>query len=109
MITSEERDWIIPETIKPGSVYANPKAHKENIPYRYIISARGSATEKLAKWAEIQLKTHSRKHRAYLKDTTDFLKFIEDVNIRKGPMDERTTILTTRDTKHLLDETQSNI
>ena len=97
VITSEEREWIIPETIKPGRVYANPKAHKENIPYRYIISARGSAAEKLGRWTEIQLKSHSRKHGVYLKDTTDFLKFIEDVNIRKGPMDERTTILTTKD------------
>ena len=31
-----------------------------------------------------------------MKDTTDFLKFVEDVNIRKGPMDE-STVLTTRD------------
>ena len=32
-----------------------------------------------------------------MKDTTDFLKFVEDVKIRKGPMDELTTVLTTRD------------
>ena len=97
VISSEMRDWIIPEKVKPGNVYANPKAHKEHLPYRFIISARGSATEKLARWTEIQLKNHSRKHKAYLKDTTDSLKFVEDVNIRKGPMDELTTVLTTRD------------
>ena len=78
-------------------MHANPKAHKEHLTYRFIISARGSATETLARWTEIQLKSHSRKHKAYLKDTTDFLKFVEDVNIRKGLMDELTTVLTTRD------------
>ena len=31
-----------------------------------------------------------------VKDTTDFLKCIEDVNIRKGPFDEMKTVLTTR-------------
>ena len=43
------------------------------------------------------LEPFKKAYRACLKDTTDFLKFIKDVNIRKGRMDELTTTLTTRD------------
>ena len=93
MISEEEMDW------KPGNVYANPKAHK-GLPYRYVISARGTAMGKLAKWSEIKLKSQARKRPAYLQDTTDFLKFIEDINIRKGPFDEMKTVLTTRDVEN---------
>ena len=93
-------DWIIPAKVKPGNVHTNPKAHKEGLPYRYAISARETAMEKLARWSEFMLKSHARKHSAYLKDTTDFLKFIEDINIWKGPSDEMKTVLTTRDVEN---------
>ena len=32
-----------------------------------------------------------------MKDTTHFLRFIEDINIRKGPLDELNTVVVTRD------------
>ena len=76
---------------------ANPKAHRRDLPYQYIISAEGSATENLARWTEIKLQKFSRMHPAYLKDTTNFLRFIEDINIRKGSLDELNTVLVTRD------------
>ena len=68
--------------------------------YRYVISARETAVEKLARWSEFKLKSHARKHPAYLKDTTDFLKCIEDINVRKGPFDEMKTVLATRDVEN---------
>ena len=40
VISEEEMNWIIPAKVRPGNVHANPKAHKEGLPYRYIISAR---------------------------------------------------------------------
>ena len=46
VISEEEMNWIIPPKVKPGNVYANLKAHKEDLLYRYIISARGTAMEK---------------------------------------------------------------
>ena len=100
VISEEEMNWIIPAKVKPGNVYPNPKAHKEGLPYRYIISARGTAMEKLARWSEFKLKSHAKKHPAYLKDTTDFLKCMEDINIRKGPFDEMKTVLSTRDVEN---------
>ena len=36
VISSQMRDWIMPEKVKPGNVYANPKADKEYLLYRFI-------------------------------------------------------------------------
>ena len=97
VISEEEKEWIIPKEVRPANVYVNPKAHRRDLPYRYIISAKGSATENLARWIEIKLKKFSGMHPAYLEDTRHFLRFIEDINIRKGPLDELNTVLVTRD------------
>ena len=96
VISEEEKEWIIPKEVRPANVYANPKAHRRDLPYRYIISAKGSATENLARWIEIKLKKFSGMHPAYLEDTRHFLRLIEDINIRKGPLDELNTVLVTR-------------
>ena len=48
VISEEEKDWVIVNQPKPTRLYANIKTHKENWPYRFILSSRGSATEKLA-------------------------------------------------------------
>ena len=51
-----ECDWIVAGNPKPAKLYANIKTHKTNWPYRFIMSAKGTATKNLAKWLEIQLK-----------------------------------------------------
>ena len=97
VISSDVANWIPPLTAIPATIHANPKTHKVDIPYRFIISTRGAATQNIGIWTELQLKSASQQHPAYLKDTTSLLQFIEDVNIRNGPMEYGTTILTTRD------------
>ena len=64
-LTKEEVEWINKKEVTSGKVYANVKTHKENNPYRYIVSARGTAIENLARWVEYQLKELSRQHPAY--------------------------------------------
>ena len=91
------KNWVIPENVKPAEVHGNLKTHKKGVPYRYIISLFGTATENLARWSEYHLKEHSQGHKAYQRDSKSFLNFIEDVNIRKAPLDHMTTILTSRD------------
>ena len=91
------KDWIIPNEVKPAQIHANLKTHKKNVPYRHIVSLFGTATENLARWSEIFLKEHAQGHPAYLKDTKDFLAHVEDINIRKAPLEEMSTIITTRD------------
>ena len=36
VISEEEKEWIIPKEVRPANVYANPKAHRRDLPYRYI-------------------------------------------------------------------------
>ena len=55
-IDDEVRSRVTNENPKPANLYANIKTHKDNWPYRFIISARNTATENLARWLEIKLK-----------------------------------------------------
>ena len=97
IITEEERDWVIVEKARPGTIYGNIKVHKENWPLRYIMSCNGTSMEKLARWVEFKLKESARSHPAFLKDTSDFLKFTEDVNDTQGPFEKEKMLLITRD------------
>ena len=96
-IGEEEREWITSVNSKPAKIHANIKTHKRNWPYRYIISCIGTPIENLAKWVEYHLKLLSRQHKAYIKDTTHFLNYLEDVNISKGPFNADSVLLVTRD------------
>ena len=80
VISTEVSDWVRAVNPKPALIYANVKTHKENWPYRYIMSARGTAMEKLAKWIEIQLKPFAQIHAAYIRDTLSFLQHLEKLN-----------------------------
>ena len=83
-----------------AKAYANIKTHKQGWPYRYIISCRGSAIEKLGRWVECQLKNPAQKHQTYLKDTKHFLNFIEDLNENQGPFKKDEIIMVSRDTEN---------
>ena len=54
-----------------GKVYANVKTPKENKPYRFIVSAKTTTIENLARWIEYQLKELSSQHPACLQDTRE--------------------------------------
>ena len=75
-----ECDWIVAHNPKPAKLYANITTHKTNWPYRFIMSAKGTATENLAKWLEIPLKPYARMQGAYIKDTKSFLLHLEHLN-----------------------------
>ena len=70
---------------RPALIYANVKTHKKNWPYRYIMSARSTATENLAKWIEIQLKPFAQIHAAYIRDTKSFFQHLEELNEKWAP------------------------
>ena len=86
--------WIVVENPKPAKLYANVKTHKENWPYRFIMSSRGTATENLARWLEIQVKPCARLHEAYIKDTKSFLRHLEELNDTRAPFKESTKLLS---------------
>ena len=89
-----ECDWIVAGNPKPAKLYANIKTHKTNWPYRFIMSAKGTAMENLAKWLEIQLKPYARKHGAYIKDTKSFLLHLEHLNDMRAPFKDGTKLIS---------------
>ena len=79
VLSSEEANWVRIDNPKPARLYANIKIHKNGWPFRFILSARGSAAENLARWVECQLRVIATKHKAYIKDTKSFLLYLEDL------------------------------
>ena len=96
-LSKEEVNWINKEETNPGKVYANIKTHKPDNPYRFIVSANGTAIENLARWIEYHLKDLSGKHKAYLKDTKAFLRYIDHKNIEQGPFEKEKLWMVSRD------------
>ena len=79
-ISTEVSDWVRVVNPKPALIYANVKAHKKKWPYRYIMLARDTARENLAKWIEIPLKPFAQIHAGYIRDTKSFLQHLEELN-----------------------------
>ena len=48
VLLNEEANWVSIDNSKPARLYANIKTHNNGRPFRFILSARGSATENLA-------------------------------------------------------------
>ena len=98
-IGEEELSWITCSDPRSGKTYANIKTHKDQWPYRYIISSIGTAIENLARWIEFHLKLLARSHPAYIKDTDHFLNYIEGINLKEGPFEPNSVVLVLGDIK----------
>ena len=94
VLSSEEANWVRIDNPKPARLYANIKTHKNVWPFRFILSARGSATENLARWVECQFKVIATKHKTYIKDTKSFLLYLEDLNKEKAQFPPHARMLT---------------
>ena len=57
------------------------------------MSSRGTATERLAKWLEYQLKPFAKIHDAYIKDTKSFLLYLEHLSLTTALFKEGTNLL----------------
>ena len=70
----------MPTNTQPGVVKANPKAHEKDMPMRTIISTKQHpTTTQIAEVAEKELEEYVSKLPSYVKDTTDFLRIIEQM------------------------------
>ena len=92
-ITSELADWITDVEPKPGVAFGNIKTHKEGNPLRLITSCCGTAIERLSAFTEFYLKPLAQKLPSFLKDTTDLINKINDLN-SKGPLPEGTLLVS---------------
>ena len=64
-------------------------------PPRPIVSGSGSVTENIAAFVDHHIKDTSKQHQAYLRDTPDFLRFVQSIN--NGPPLQSNNILVTWD------------
>ena len=74
------RKYLVPKYTRNGKLKGNPKLHKDHKPYRAIVNNIGTPTEKMAEIAEKELNEYVESTPSYLKDTTDFLCKLKEVN-----------------------------
>ena len=92
-ISDKVANWIINKEAKPGVAFGNIKTHKAGNPLRLITSCCGTAIENLSAFTEFYLQPLARKFPSFIKDTTDLLNRIEDLN-RSGPFPEGTLLVS---------------
>ena len=92
-ISDQVANWIIHKKAKPGVAFGYIKTHKAGNPLRFITSCCGTAIENLSAFSEFYLQPLARKLPSFIKDTTDLLNRIEDLN-RSGPFPEGTLLVS---------------
>ena len=90
-------------------MYGNIKTHTEGWPYRHIISCRDTVIQNIGRWVEYHLKQLSRQHAAYLKDTSQFLRYIEEQNQQNAPFSLQSTVLVSRDISNYYPSCDTNM
>ena len=81
-INDELKKYLVPKLAKPGRLKGNPKLHKKKRPLRTIVNGIGTPTEKMAEVAEFQLNEYVEQSPSYIKDTTDFLRKLDKINVK---------------------------
>ena len=79
IIDEKVKNYMMPLNTQPGVVKANPKVHKQDMPMRTIVSTKQHPTTQIAEVAEHELGEYVSKLPSYVKDTTDFLRKIEEI------------------------------
>ena len=79
LITKEMKGYLIPKGSRPGKVQGNPKMHKKNNPCRVIINGNKHSTENMTEIVENELAENVRNLNSYIKDTTDFLRKLSEI------------------------------
>ena len=82
-ITKKVRDFLVFDKPKTPELYLLPKIHKSQVPPpgHPIISANSSPTEVISAFVDTFLQPIVSKGASYIKDTTDFLNKIDQINI----------------------------
>ena len=92
-ISNQVANWIVNKEAKPGVAFGNIKTHKVGNPLRLITSCCGTAIENLSAFTEFYLQPLARELPSFIKDTTDLLNRIEDLN-QSGPFPEGTLLVS---------------
>ena len=92
-LTNNLGKWILPDKPRAGAIYGCYKTHKDPPKMRIITSACGTATENLGEFVGEILKPLSLEYKHILKDTTQFLNLLEELN-SEGPLPEDIILVT---------------
>jgi len=90
-LTEEEFKAMSPKEAHPSKFYATMKVHKDHEtgeipPIRPIVSSSGALTENIALFVEHHIKEAGRSHEAYIQDTPDFLRQLQQVHLEEEDM-----------------------
>ena len=92
-ISPKIADWVNNKKAKPGVAFGNVKTHKEGNPLRLITSCCGTQIENLSAFTEFYLQPLACKLPSFIKDTTDLLNRIEQIN-NDGPFPGGTLLVS---------------
>ena len=91
--TPEVAKWVLNKEAKPGVALGNIKTHKAGNPLKLITSCCGTAIENFSAFIEFYLQPLARKLPSFIKDTTDLLNKLEDLN-KSGPFPTGTLLVS---------------
>ena len=74
--------------------FGNVKTHKEGNPLRLITSCCGTAIERLSAFTEFYLTPLAQKLPSFVKDTTDLINKIQNLNREKGPLPTKSLLVS---------------
>ena len=92
-ISPKIADWVNNKKAKLGVAFGNVKTHKEGNPLRLITSCCGTPIENLSAFTEFYLQPLARKLPSFIKDTTDLVNRIEQIN-NDGPFPGGTLLVS---------------
>jgi hypothetical protein len=92
-ISPKIADWLTDIEPRPGTAFGNVKTHKQSNPLRLITSCCDTAIERLSAFTEFFLQPLAQKLPSFIKDTTDLLNKIEELNER-GPLPINTLLVS---------------
>ena len=91
-ISPEVAKWVLNKEAKPGIAFGNIKMHKADNPLRLTASCCGMAIKNLLAFTEFYLQPLARKLPSFIKDTTDLLNKLADLN-KSGPFPTGTLLV----------------
>ena len=90
-VVNDMKAYMFPRYPRAARLKGNPKLHKENKPLRTIVSGISTPTECIAEVAEKELNEFVIASSSYVRDTTDFLNKLNEV---QEPLPENSIIFT---------------
>ena len=92
-ISNQVANWIVNKEAQPGVAFGNIKTHKAGNPLRLITSCCGTAIDNVSAFTKFYLQPLARELPSFIKDTTDLLNRIEDLN-QNGPFPDGTLLVS---------------